>query len=259
MGKNLVASILPGKQQLVCRHCGSTDVRPSHKGAGSSDAVVYRCRTCKRHFKVSTTSKAIPAAVGIGIFLLVAAVVVTGFIFTASPGSSPQAEIETRDHRALDVIEADAKKGNVQAQYDLGLAHWYHGDYPQAMPWLKLAADNGNADAQYLLGVAYLQGNGTVQNYRAAMEQFEKAANRGHLEAEYKLGIFYRDGLATAPDKEKAYIWFNVAAAQGHTDALVMRQKLTMAMTGDQLIHAQEASAQLHKKLNGVDMAHSPN
>lgn len=245
-----LAALLPGREAVKCRHCGSTDVRPSHKATSKSEYVVYRCRSCKHHFKVVSAKPRSQAMVSIVLFLLVVAGVGVSLFMSADPVAE-HPRFDTQDSRALAKTEAAAKKGNVQAQYDLGWSYWQRDDYAKALPLLRSAAERGHIEAKYLLGLAYLNGRGTVQNYRAALEQFTQAADHGHLEAQFQLGIFHRDGLATPPDREAAYMWLNIAAARGHAEALAMRERLTMIMKGEEIMRAQEASTETHKRLAG--------
>lgn len=246
-----LSALFPPKETIACRHCGSTDVRPSHKTSSSSGYVIYRCRNCKHHFKVASPRSRIQAYLSIGLFLLIVAGVAASFILTSDPEVEYQPRVDARDPVALNKAVTSAKQGDPQAQYDLGLTYWHDTNYAEALPLLRAAAEKGHDDAQYLLGMAYTEGQGIVQNYRGAMEYFTKAAQQGHLEAEYRLGIFHRDGLATPQNRETAYAWLNVAAARGHPDALAARDRLAMIMTGEEIIRAQEASAHLHEKLSG--------
>lgn len=249
MKHRLFSHILPQDAEIACRHCGSTDVRPSHKAAHGMGHVVYRCRSCKQHFKVASGRSRLPMMLGVSVFLLAVGVTAVGFMARTDPSADDPPQATTRDAQALARLRNLASQGDTQAQYDLGRSYWHQDEFSQALPWLKAAADRGHAQAQYLLGQAYQYGRGTVQNYRAAQEQFAKAAEQGHLEAEYELGIFQRDGLAGPPNKEAAYVWLNLAAAQGHADALILRDKLTMAMTGEEILRAQEASSAALKRL----------
>lgn len=153
----------------------------------------------------------------------------------------------------LAALRVQAGKGDPQAQFDLGRTLWHQDNYSEALHWLQNAADRGHLDAQYLVGQAYQYGYGTVQNFRTAQEHYLKAAERGHLEAEYRLGLFYRDGLAGPVDKKSAYIWLNIAAAKGHGDALVMRDKLTQSMSGEEILAAQEASGEVLVRVKSQD------
>lgn len=249
MKDNIISNILPGREEITCRHCGSTDVRPSHKSGTSEGYVVYRCRDCKQHFKVASVRPRLRGPAGVALFLIAVVVVAVGFYLSSTHTVQYQHPDDMQHTQAMAKASDLANKGDAQAQYYLGRIHWQQDEYAKALPLLKAAADQGYADAQYMLGQAYQYGRGTVQDFRAAQEQFTHAAEQGHLDAEYQLGIFHRDGLAGAPNRETAYVWFNLAAAQGHADALILRDKVTMAMTGEEILRAQAASTDKLNKL----------
>jgi len=193
-----------------------------------------------------------PVLIGAGV-LAVVVIALAASLLKTDPSDVPfKAELETAKQDQLAKLQNEVKKGDPQAQYDLGRTHWLNAKYQQAFPLLKAAADQGHVEATFQLGLAYLNGLGTLQNYRAALEHFTKSAHQGHLEAEYRLGLLYRDGLATPPSKEDAYLWLNIAAARGHEDALLYRDKLAAAMSSQELHRAQEASAQTNSKLSTV-------
>ena len=227
-----------------CPHCGSEDVRVSHRHASHAGHVTYRCRTCKRHFRVAAAKDHKKLLTGLAVAGAVLVAVVFGLLDPDDPpaGASGAGHISADDQERLKNFEVAAKRGDLEAQSELGRIRWQRAEYPEALPWLYAAAGREHAEAEYLLGMAHLQGRGTVQNYRAALEQFTKAAEHGQLDAQYQLGIFHRDGLATTASKETAYLWFNLAAARGHADALVMRDRLAAVMNGEELLRAQASS-----------------
>lgn len=242
--KRLTIPILsPEPAVIKCRHCGSTQVRPSHRSSGEGARVTYRCQSCKRHFRVGSGPSRTRVFAGAALASLVLIGLATALLKddAAEEGFSPR--VGAAVGGALVKVQQDASRGNPQAQYDLGWTYWQNAEYPKALPWLQAAADHGHVEAEYLLGMAYLNGRGTVQNFRLALEHFTTAAHESHLEAQYRLGIFYRDGLATPPNKESAYLWLNVAAARGHEEATQYRDKLATAMSAEEINRAQEASA----------------
>lgn len=255
MSLAFLKKLLPEKEAVHCRYCGSADVRPSHKSPAGARHAVYRCRACKQHFKVALGRRLpIPAMLGTGAFLAVIATVVLGFFLSAGSGPAEDAQLVHVDApERVDVTQLTraARGGKAQAQYELGRVYSRQEAHREAFPWLEAAAAQGHADAQFLLGTLYMRGQGTVQNYRAALEQFTLAAERGHLEAQYQLGLFHRDGMATAPSKETAYVWLNLAAARGHAEAQALRDKLMLAMTGEEIARGQEASASMHQRFSG--------
>lgn len=242
--------------EIKCRHCGSTQVRPSVKSTGKGTRVTYRCQSCKRHFRVGTNwlnLRLILLGTGLLAFVLIG--VMASQLFDKPADRSFEPEAATVNQGALSRLQKEAEQGKSEAQYELGRTYWLDAEYQKAFPLIKTAAAQGHIEAEYLLGLAYLNGLGTLQNYRAAMEFLSKAAQNGHLEAEYRLGILYRDGLASPPDKEAAYLWLNIAAARGHADALQFRDKLAAVMTTEEINRAQEASTLAHAKLSGAPAA----
>lgn len=150
-----------------------------------------------------------------------------------------------------------AERGNVTAQYNLGVIYEDHlVDYESAFHWTQKAANQGDADAQIRLASMYKAGTGTQVNsekalsyYRLSAEQGNvhgqanlahmylngdgvrqdfaqgifwliKAADNGHAHAQYVLGSMLLRGDRVARDMEKAEHYLREAALQGHEDAL---------------------------------------
>ena len=89
--------------------------------------------------------------------------------------------------------------------------------------WLERAARHGNVEAQYELGIALREGRGTVQDFDEARKWLQRAAEGGNAKAQYALGLMYRTGMGAPVDSMKAYVWLNVAAAQGVSGAASAR------------------------------------
>jgi TPR repeat protein len=116
-----------------------------------------------------------------------------------------------------------AKKGNVEAQFNLGLMY-YNGlgvdkDYAKAVEWYQKAADQGLAVAQFNLGTMYENGRGVAKDYTKAFEWYEKAADQGYAKAQFNLGWMYQNGLGVDKDYAKAFEWYGKAADQGYANA----------------------------------------
>lgn len=86
---------------------------------------------------------------------------------------------------------ADVKKG-VDA--------WSQGDYAAAVKEWTADAKRGDADAQYNLGYAYRTGKGVRTDIDAALEWYKKAAAQGHLRAADSVGhiLHYQGKIAEA-------------------------------------------------------------
>lgn len=242
---------------LSCPHCGSVDVRTSHRQPGGRFHTVYRCRGCKRRFKAPTSRYAMLGAVLAGVGAVV--LIVLGALWAwnlQTPG-------DTASHSPAALgpeIQADlelARKGDAEAQYRVGRYYWSRDDYHRGFPWIKAAAAE-NAEAKYHLGLAFLAGRGTVQNYRSALEQFEEASRLGNLEAQYQLGMMHRDGLGVQRNRELAYTWLNVAAARGHLTAGQYRNRLSDLMSAEETNRAQEASMQELARMHAIGAEGAP-
>ena len=94
---------------------------------------------------------------------------------------------ETEETFNLDVLEAKAKAGDVEAQYEMG---WRHAlgrevdlDDDVAVEWLEKAAATGHMLAQNNMGARHYTGEGVAQDYKQAYRFFFQAANQGDRKA----------------------------------------------------------------------------
>ena len=89
--------------------------------------------------------------------------------------------------RAVDLFQRAAAKGNLDAQYNLGVMYekgqGVRKDYKKAMKWLLLAANQKVAEAQYDIASMYFEGKGVKQDTKVAIEWFRLAAQQGHIQA----------------------------------------------------------------------------
>jgi TPR repeat protein len=112
-----------------------------------------------------------------------------------------------------------AEQGDVQAQYNLGLAYANGNglpqDYIEATKWLLMAAEQGHTMAQYGLGVMYRDGQGVEQDYTKAAAWFLKAARQQDAMAQNNLAAMYSAGQGVEQDYTEAVKWFLTAAQQG--------------------------------------------
>ncbi len=239
------ATVASGKS---CPHCGSTDVRKSTRRRGGLFRTTYRCRQCKRHYKVraywgygimaASALAVLVAGVSLGWFSSPDAVEETQSVAMAAPEIGPE-EL------------ARARKGEPAMQFKLGMQYWARLDYQNAFNWLKAAADRGHPDAVYQLGMAYLYGRGTIQNYKYAHQRFEQAAKLNNHEAQYLLGIMHRDGMGMPVSRDLAYAWLNIAASNGNEVAALERERLAVIMSPAEMARAQELSLQTVTGISG--------
>ncbi len=94
-------------------------------------------------------------------------------------------------------IEAAAKAGDVQAQFDIGFlyAHGLEGagKHPRkAKTYLEMAAKAGNSDALHVLGAMYFTGDGLAEDRELGLKMMVAAALTGNAAAKetlIKLGV----------------------------------------------------------------------
>jgi TPR repeat protein len=69
-----------------------------------------------------------------------------------------------------------------------------NGQYEQAFPVCRKAAEQGYAKAQNNLGLMYYSGQGVQQDYAEAIKWYRKAIEQGYADAQYILGVMYANG-----------------------------------------------------------------
>jgi hypothetical protein len=145
--------------------------------------------------------------------------------------------------KASELFLIEANKGNVNAQYNLGVMYSNGRGVPQnyheAARWYRLAAEQQNAKAQTKLGDLYYIGQGVPRDYKKAVEWYRLAAEQGDMTAQLYLGDMYYKGQGLPKNITEAYAWWIVAAANGNQTA---RHNLDMArkkMTSSEVEEAQ--------------------
>lgn len=112
-----------------------------------------------------------------------------------------------------------AEQGHADAQFGLGVMHYYGlgvpQDYKEAVEWYRKAAEQGHAVAQFSLGVMHYYGQGVPQDYKEAVEWYRKAAEQGDAAAQVGLGFMYSKGQGVLQDNIIAHMWYNIASANG--------------------------------------------
>ena len=77
-------------------------------------------------------------------------------------------------------------------------------------------AKKGNVEAQHELGLCYVLGKGVEQNYNKAMKWWKSASLKGFGKAHYNMGCLYRNGHGTPMNLEKAFYYFNLSIKKEH-------------------------------------------
>ena len=124
----------------------------------------------------------------------------------------------------LSELKGRAEKGDVDAQYNLGVGYYYGGkgvsqDYSEAATWFRKAADTGYPPAQCFLGLCCFKGNGVPKDNSEAFKWYRKAAEQGNAVAQSNVGVCYWKGLGVAKDMTETVKWCLKAADQGNAVA----------------------------------------
>jgi len=200
----------------------------------------YRCRECRTRFWVLSRNLYYFASV-VAVAIVVGAV---GWhaLDWLSPPRSPSAPVASDKQRVADLVKR-AESSDAVAELELSHVHGSQDDSPRSAKeeykWLARSAGHGNLQAQYELGLALRDGRGTIQDYEAARTWIQRAAEGGVGDAQLELGIMYRIGRGVAVDNLKAYAWLNVAAAQGVPGAASARDTVLARLNAAELLEAQ--------------------
>lgn len=142
-----------------------------------------------------------------------------------------QAVARMKDNaRRLGLIEKQAMKGDVEAQYKLGTMYLTGTGTPvdlkQSEQWLTRAAKFGHTKAQFKLGHLHYVELAEDGNMNTAFEWFSKAAESNYPPAYYYLGDMYATGNSVDRDYYKARVWYEKAREAGFSPALQALKEL---------------------------------
>lgn len=158
------------------------------------------------------------------------------------------------EDESFERIKMQAEKGNVPAQFKLGIMYFKgretSQDYKEALKWFQRAAEQGLSEAQYNIGVMYIEGKGVSQNYTEALKWFNKAAKQNDPKAQYNLGVIYASGVRVPQDYIKAYAWLILAYSNGYEQAKDDILILNKAMTASEMEKAEAQAAKIRKTFN---------
>lgn len=145
---------------------------------------------------------------------------------------------------AISEFEPLAKKGNVLAQYLMGVMYKFgqgvSKNLKQAVEWFTLAAEQGDSGAQFTLGLMFKNGNGLQQSSEAAVKWFTCSAKQGNAMAQFMLGLMYFKGEGTAQDDQMAFIWFRVSELNGDKNGKKLRAIVSERISNDEVKESQE-------------------
>jgi TPR repeat protein len=121
----------------------------------------------------------------------------------------------------------------------------------QAAHWYRKAANLNHPLAQFNLGLMYANGQGVAVDDHQALTWIRKAAEQGDAGAQFNLGDrYHRSSMKqnalqadASESKIEAYKWLQLAAAQGYNHAHGPFQRLTLAMTFDEVADGNRRAA----------------
>lgn len=124
---------------------------------------------------------------------------------------------------AIEIIQLIdlAKKGDCEAQAQLGLYYVDEKNYEEGILWLDKAAKRGNARAQNAMGFCFQQGWGVPRDYVQAVVYFREAADNGNVAAQRHLALCYEFGLGISQNLVHAFKWMSEAAKHGNCQAQI--------------------------------------
>lgn len=149
---------------------------------------------------------------------------------------------------ALQEFTVAAEAGLDLAQYNLAILYFtgqgVAQDYALALRWTQAAAEQGHLNAQFNLGALHYTGTGTVVDLAQAFVWYERAAEGQHAGAQYNLATMYELGEGVEKDLVRAHFWASAAQYNEFVDAPALLERLSAAMTPEQLSAARQAFAQ---------------
>lgn len=123
----------------------------------------------------------------------------------------------------LDRLRSDAKKGDIDAVFWLGIAYrdgvGVAPDSVEAERHLRRAADKDHIESIYHLGRLNVEMD--VPDFAASMSLFKRAADAGHPLALHCLGCLHAEGKGVPRDAIEARRHWLLAAEQGIAGALL--------------------------------------
>lgn len=245
-----------------CPRCGSSNIRRSRRKASDPDRKslslfvrFFRCRDC--HSRFSAQDLSLIQIWGVALFSVLLVTVTVTWAVRQQPSiaehdikdqlqQAASTEADTTEP-ALDEAERNYRKGLELLRRSA--QHGARSNLPDAVVWLRQAAEDGHLRAQLMLGVLYEDGSGVIQDYEQALDWYRLAASQGETVAMYRVGSMLRRGVGADKDLIKAYAWCNIAAARGHQEAAVDRDQIGSQLSPKEMKEAQQQSRTFDEEL----------
>jgi TPR repeat protein len=120
-------------------------------------------------------------------------------------------------------LESFAKKGDADAQFELGLRMLSGTDMKKdevaGLQWMEKAANQKHLRAQFVMGSLYEDGAGVKRDESKAVDWYRKSADNGFAPAQFAMAMAYDLGRGIKQDPVKATEWLQKAADQNHAQS----------------------------------------
>lgn len=195
---------------------------------------------------------------GLGLISLLLIAIMMTWALNHQPATAEQQRAETAQTNSLHTTESedDQPVDTAERHYRKGMALLRQAaqsgtrlQLPQAVDWLRQAAEADHTRAQLMLGVMHEEGSGVIQDYEQAVAWYRRAAEQGDIIAMHRVGSMLRRGVGTDKDLIEAYAWCNIAAARGHQEAAIDRNQIGHLLSADEIKTAQQQSRSYYQEL----------
>lgn len=123
--------------------------------------------------------------------------------------------------KAISYFSPAVEKGDKLSMKGIADAYYYLKDYKNAFFWYQEKAVQGDLESQCQISYMLVYGQGTEINHPDALYWLKRAADGGWPKAQYNLAIYYQRGsIGLEQNDKKAFEWMKKAAEQGHPEAL---------------------------------------
>jgi len=142
--------------------------------------------------------------------------------------------VERDDDEAEKNYLLAAKRGWVNAEYNLGTLYMAQFRYQAAQSWLQRAADKEFPLAEENLAQLYLA-KSPLRSEKEAFRWLLRAAEHGRPDSQYNTCHLYADGMGVEKDMVAAYRWCYIAGSYGDERAAKNRDHLAKQMQDDEV------------------------
>jgi tetratricopeptide (TPR) repeat protein len=136
-----------------------------------------------------------------------------GSISIASPVSDQELASLWRE-ADLPQMQLIAERGDLRAQYWMGLMLHNRGRFDEAIRWYTRAVDQGDGKSANRIAFFYEGGIGRPKDLKAAMDWHRKGATLGDFSSQIQYAYGLRSGTGLVRNEREAFRWYAKAATQ---------------------------------------------